>query len=99
MTYDEFHRNVRKAGLTLTAFADLLNMNRVSLSNYARQRQVPAHLAVIAVLLGELGEHGIDYRIALARIEIPAKRPRGGAVTPKFGGNPQKELTLARGVA
>jgi transcriptional regulator with XRE-family HTH domain len=97
--YDEFQRNVRKAGLTLSAFADLLNMNRVSLSNYARQEQVPAHLAVIAVLLGELSEHGIDYRAALSRVEIPAKRPRGGAIAHKFGGNPQRLLTLDGGNA
>lgn len=97
MKYDEFHRNVRKAGLTLTALADLLNMNRVSLSNYARQQKVPSHLAVIAVLLGELAEHGIDYRAALARIDISAKRPRGGAVVPKFGGSPQRQLTLSGG--
>lgn len=94
MRYDEFQRNVRKAGLTLSDFADLLSMNRISLSNYARKKRVPAHLAVIAVLLAELKEHNVDYRNALSKIEIPAKRPRGAAIAGKFGGDPQQRLTL-----
>ncbi|GAB3024720.1 hypothetical protein GCM10027285_03130 [Oleiagrimonas citrea] len=95
MDYDEFQRNVRKAGLTLTGFAELLCMNRVSLSNYASRGRVPTHLAVIAVLLGELGERGIDHREVLSRIHIEPKRPRGSALR-KFGGDPQGLLTLDR---
>jgi hypothetical protein len=34
MTYDEFRRQIGKVGLTMHAFADLVKMNKISLSNY-----------------------------------------------------------------
>jgi hypothetical protein len=69
-------------------------MNRISLSNYAPRREVPSHLAIIAALLGECTEHGLDYRSVLQKIDISAKRPRGAARQQKFGGDPQESFPL-----
>lgn len=94
MTYDEFQRHVGKAGLTIKSFAELIRMNRISLSNYAKQGEIPSHLAVIATLLGEMADRGIDYTTVLSRIEIEPKRPRGAGMRGKFGGNKQRDLEL-----
>lgn len=92
MNYDEFQRHVGKAGLTLKAFAGLVRMNRISLSNLAKKGEVPTHLAIIAALLGEMADKGIDYREVLSRIDIAPKKPRGAGKRGKFGGDKQEEL-------
>lgn len=94
MTYVEFQRHVGKAGLTIKTFAELVRMNRISLSNYAKQGEVPSHLAVIAALLGEMADRGIDYRDVLSRIDIAPKKPRGAGKAGRFGGNPESSLDL-----
>lgn len=94
MTYVEFRRQLGKAGLTIHAFADLLKMNRVSVSNYAKREIVPSHLAVIAALLGEMGERHVDFHKVLGSIEIEPKSVRGGAAAGKFGGSKQVDLDL-----
>ena len=86
MTYEEFRRQIGKAGLTNRAFADLVKMSRVSVSNYSKRGSVPSHLAVIAALLGELGERHVDFREVLRKIEIEPKAARGGGTVGKFGG-------------
>lgn len=96
MTYEEFQRHVGKAGLTLRQFADLIKMNRVSLSNYASKGEVPSHLAVIVALMGEMAEHQIDFTEVLSRIEIDAKRPRGAGAPGRFGGSRQADLELGQ---
>jgi hypothetical protein len=97
MTYDEFQRQVGKAGLTMREFADLLRMNPISLSNYAKRGEVPSHLAVIAALLGTLAEKHIDFRMVLNEIDIAAKKPRGGGTSGHFGGDKQNNLELFTG--
>lgn len=77
MNYDEFQRHIGKAGLKLQEFASLMQMTPTALSNYRKKGEVPVHLAVIAVLLGEMADNGIDYRELLAKIEITPKKPRG----------------------
>lgn len=94
MTYDEFHRHLGKAGLTLRQFAGLVKMNRVSISNYSKAGEVPSHLAVIAALMGEMAEQHIDFRIVLTGIEIEPKKPRGAAAKGRFGGDKQRSLQL-----
>lgn len=93
MTYDEFKRQIGKAGLTIHSFSELVKMNRVSLSNYAKQGNVPSHLAVIATLLGSMADGETDFRAALLHVEITPKKPRGAGVG-KFGGDKQKSLEL-----
>lgn len=78
MTYDEFQRHIGKAGLKLYEFAHLMGMNPISVSNKRRQG-VPTHLAVIAVLLGEMAERGIDFHELLARNGIAHPGPGASA--------------------
>ena len=94
MTYVEFRRQLGKAGLTIHAFADLLKMNRVSVSNYAKREVVPSHLAVIAALLGEMGERHMDFHKVLENIEIEPKIARGGSTTSKFRSSKHFDLDL-----
>jgi hypothetical protein len=94
MTYDEFRRQLGKAGLTAREFAGLVKLNPNSITNYAKQGEVPSHLAVIVTLMAEMADHRLDYRSALSNIEIEPNRPRGAAVTGRFGGNKQLDLQL-----
>lgn len=91
MNYDEFQRQLGKAGLTIREFAALIKMNRNSVTNYAKNGEVPSHLAVIAALLGEMAERKIDFRGVLSKIEIEPKKPRGGGAG-RFGGIKQEDL-------
>jgi len=95
MNYDEFHRHVGKAGLTLKEFAALISMNRVSLSNLAKKDEVPTHLGVIAALLGEMKDKGVDFQGVLSRIDIAPKKPRGAGRDGSFGGSKQGKLFSA----
>ena len=97
MTYEEFLRQLGKAGLTVKEFAKLIRMNRVSISNNAKSGKVPSHLAVIACLMGEMGERGIDYRDALSRIEIEPKKAQGAAAKGGFAGDRQTDFFTPRG--
>lgn len=96
MRYEEFLQELDRAGLTVRAFAELIGMNPNSISNYARDA-VPSHLALIAVLAAELRSHGVDYRLAMARIVVSPKKPRGGAERGRFGGDRQSSLNLDGG--
>ena len=89
MTYDEFQRQIGKAGLTIREFADLVKMHRNSVTNYAKCGEVPSHLAVIASLLGAMADEKMDFHPILASIEIEPKKPRGGASKGRFGGSKQ----------
>jgi hypothetical protein len=77
-------------------FAKLVRMNRVSISNNAKKGQVPSHLAVIAWLMGEMAENGINYRDALSRIDIEPRKARGAAAKGKFGGDRQEDMFPTR---
>lgn len=94
MTYGEFIAELDRAALSVRDFAALVHMHPNSVSNYARAGDVPAHLAVIAALLAELRLNKIDYLQVFSRIQIAAKRPRGGAERGRFGGNRQGRLSL-----
>lgn len=92
MMYDEFQRHIGKAGLTLKEFARLIGMNRVSLSNLSKKGDVPCHLAIIAALMGEMKDKGVDFVSVLSRIDIVKKKARGGGAGGRFGGGKQREL-------
>lgn len=94
MTYDEFQRQIGKAGLTIREFADLIKMHRNSVTNYASLGEVPSHLAVIATLLGALADKKVDFRSILDSIEIEPKKPRGSAGKGRFGGSKQAALPI-----
>lgn len=92
MSYEEFQRQIGKAGLSIREFAELIKMNPVSLCNYGKKGEVPSHLAVISSLLGEMAERKIDYRVVISQIDISPKRPRGAGRSGKFGGDKQDDL-------
>jgi hypothetical protein len=94
MTYDEFQRQLGKAGINIREFADLVGMHPNSVTNYAGRGEVPSHLAVISVLLGTMADHRIDFRVALNSLEIEQKKPRGGAAKGRFGGSRQHDLPM-----
>jgi transcriptional regulator with XRE-family HTH domain len=94
MPYAEFLNELLRAGLSVRAFAELIGMNPNSISNYARDGALPTHLALIAVLMAELSEKGIDYRRVVAKVEPAPKKPRGGARRGHFGGDRQSSLSL-----
>jgi len=93
MSYANFLLELERAGLSVRAFAELVGMNPNSISNYARG-ELPAHLALIAVLIAELDAHRLDYRRAITKVEIAPKKPRGGAQRGRFGGDRQIGLDL-----
>jgi transcriptional regulator with XRE-family HTH domain len=99
MPYADFLLELEKAGLSVRAFAELVGMNPNSISNYARRGELPTHLALIAVLVAELSSHGLNYRQAMAKIEVAPKKPRGGAQHGRFGGDRQTVLDLKGGQA
>jgi hypothetical protein len=78
MRYEEFQRQLGKAGLTIREFAELIKMNRISVSNFAKRDDVPTHLAIIAALLGEMAENQINFRATFSKLDISGKKPRGG---------------------
>lgn len=94
MTYEEFRRQLGKAGLTVKGFAELIKQTPNSITNYAKQGAVSPHLAIIAALMGEMAEAGMDFRSTLERIEFEASKPRGGAKKGRFGGSKQISLQL-----
>lgn len=94
MTYDDFLGELGKAGLSVRGFADLVGMNRNSVSNYASVGEVPHHLAVIVVLLAEMNVRGIAFAPAIERVSATRKRPRGRARPGRFGGDRQEQLKL-----
>lgn len=94
MTYDEFRRQLGKAGISVKGFADLVKLHRNSITNYAKGGVVPSHWAIVVVLMGEMAENKLDYRKALRRIEISPNKVRGSAVKGRFGNSKQAELNL-----
>lgn len=77
MQYAEFKRQLGKANLSVHAFAELLGKHPNSITNRAH-KEVPQHLAVIATLIAEMAEHGLDFRGALTKIKTVPMKPRGG---------------------
>lgn len=92
MTYEEFRRQLGKAGLTNKAFAELVKINRNSIANYKKDGDVPAHWAIVALLMGVMADHRLDFKAALSGIEIEAKKTRGAAAKGRFGGSRQADL-------
>lgn len=75
-------------------FAELIKQTPNSITNYAAQGEVPPHLAIIAALMGDMAESGLDFRGTLLRIQFDASKPRGGATKGRFGGSKQINLQL-----
>ena len=92
MTYDEFRRHLGKAGLTNKRFADLVMINSNSITNYKKNGEVPAHSAIVALLMAELADHGLVFHESIQRIDIAPNKVRGTAAIGRFGGSKQADL-------
>lgn len=79
MRYSEFKRQVAKAGLSLKEFSRLIKQSPTSISNYAKTDAVPSQLAIIAVLIAEMKERGINYQALIDTLDLVEKKPRGRA--------------------
>lgn len=86
MLYSEFRRQLGKAGLTVKEFACLIKQTPNSITNHAAHGEVPPHLAIIATLMGDMAESGLDFRTTLARIQFEPSKLRGGVEKGRFGG-------------
>lgn len=79
MGYDEFRRHLGKAGITVGEFAQLIDVQPSSVSNYAQKSSVPQTYAVIAVMLGDAADRKIDFRSLLRHFDVAkttSKQPR-----------------------
>jgi len=76
MEYEEFCRNVRKAGLTLKEFALLIEVSPNSITNLKLKDRVPNHLAIIAALLGEMVDKRVPYKHLFEDMELVKQKPR-----------------------
>ena len=94
MTYEEFRRQIGKAGLTNTAFADLVKINRNSITNFKKDGEVPVHWAIVAVLMAEMADGKLDFKEPLSKIEIESKKVRGTAAKGRFGGSKQTDFPM-----
>lgn len=94
MTYDEFRRQVGKAGISARKFAELVKMTPNSITNYASQGEVPAHLAIIIVLMAEMADNGLNFQDVVSKIDITPHKVRGSAAKGHFGGSKQMNLDL-----
>lgn len=77
MQYEDFKRQLARAGLNVTEFAALLGRSPESVMNYGQRGTVPDHIALAAVLMAELADAGRDFRPAVLRLGISRKRARG----------------------
>lgn len=68
MDYDELKRQIGKAGLTNKAFAELIGINPNSVTNFKRTK-VPSNIAIIAVLMAEMKERGVDFSEIIGRMK------------------------------
>lgn len=85
MTYTEFRRQLGKAGLTIKEFATLIKHTPNSITNHSKHDEVPQHLAIIASLVAEMADSGLDFRSSINRIELTPNKPRGKAIKGVFG--------------
>ena len=81
MLYAEFRRHLGKAGMTINDFAAYLCIRPASVSNYSKSGSVPRTYAIIAILLGEAADRGINSAQLLGSFGVtPSAVPTGSNV-------------------
>ena len=76
MDYDELTRNIGKAGLTIKEFAILLKANPNSITNLKKKDTIPKNLGIIAVLLGEMVDKGLEYKHLFEKLDLQEQKRR-----------------------
>lgn len=82
MKYEAFKKKLERAGMTIGSFAELLNMNLVSITNYSMVGVVPSHVAVIVTYMELMAKAGIDFRTPVQKLRLVRKKPRGASAAP-----------------
>lgn len=67
MDYSLFKKKLGQAGLSVTDFAELMQMTGNSVSNYSSKGYVPVHLAVAVTLMSEMAYRNIEFKSLLAK--------------------------------
>ncbi len=89
MDYEEFTRNVRKAGLTLKEFALLIKTNPNSITNLSKKEHMPKNLVIIVVLLGEMVDKNLEYQYLFEKMDL---EPHKARVKGSFGVKKEKNM-------
>lgn len=70
MNYKEFRRHIGKAALSVNSFASIIGVLPNAVSNYSKKQYVPNEYAVIAVLMGDAADRGVDFMAVLNKFGI-----------------------------
>lgn len=76
MNYEELTRNIAKAGLDIKEFAELIKANPNSITNLKSKEKMPKNIAVIAVLLGEMVDKGLEYKHLFGKLDLEEQKAR-----------------------
>lgn len=82
MKYEEFLRQLGKAGLTTREFAELIKIHPKSVTNCG-VKGVSSNLAIIAALMADMAESKLDFKLTLSKIDIEHNKPRGSGFKKK----------------
>ncbi len=76
MNYEELTRNITKAGLDIKEFAELIKANPNSITNLKSKEKMPKNIVVIAVLLGEIVDKGLEYKYLFEKLDLEEQKAR-----------------------
>ena len=76
MNYEELKRNIRKAGLDIKDFAELIKVNPNSITNLKSKKKIPKNIGIIAVLLGEMKEAKLPFKDFLNSLDLEEQTAR-----------------------
>ena len=76
MNYEELKRNIRKAGLDIKDFAELIKVNPNSITNLKSKKKIPKNIGIIAVLLGEMKEAKLPFKDLLNSLDLEEQKAR-----------------------
>lgn len=76
MNYEELTRNIAKAGLDIKQFAELIRANPNSITNLKSKEKIPKNIVVIAVLLGEMADKGLEYKYLFEKLDLEEQKAR-----------------------
>lgn len=76
MRYEDFHKRLTRAELSVKEFAGFLGVNPRSISNYSQKGEVPNHLALIALMLAELIKYDVKLKDIISTLSKFGSKPR-----------------------
>lgn len=94
MDYETFRSHLGRARLTNKDFAELVKLNSKSITNFAKDDYVPAHWAIVALLMGELAGNDLEFRHLIEKMEIKPNKVRGAAAIGRWGGSKQTDFPM-----